>query len=168
MGLMLRAGADAQRVIDGDGWPLERFASHIARVKALRSPQARPLVVLTRTNPIALALLQTRRLLEEAVPELEHAPWLVFHDPGVDPFFESAVAGLGSLEDVSWPNGPVWTAPRGERFLIVVPQLQLDMLLGRLAALELVGEPVSGVRCVDSLAPPGDDQKPPRVVGARG
>ncbi|MBE7480972.1 MAG: hypothetical protein HS104_13445 [Polyangiaceae bacterium] len=147
MAVLLRAGADAQRVIDGEGWSIERFAAHVARLKVLRGQYSSPLVVLTRTNPLALAVLQTRRVLEDAVPELERAPWLVYHDPAVDPFFESAVAGLGSVEDVDWPLAPIWYAPHAQRFLILGPHdKQLDIAAARVAALELAEVPESGAQ----------------------
>lgn len=145
MSVVLRAGADTRRIIEGDGWPLERFAAHVARLHALRGVAAGPLVVLTRTNPIALAVLQTRRVLEDAVPELERAPWIVFHDPGEDPFFETAVSGLGTLEDVDWSMAPIWYAPHAQRFLILGPHpKQLDIAAARVAALELADLPESG------------------------
>lgn len=145
MSVVLRAGADTRRLIEGDGWPLERFAAHVARLQALRGVAAGPLVVLTRTNPIALAVLQTRRVLEEAVPELERAVWIVFHDPALDPFFETAVAGLGSVEDVAWSMAPIWYAPHGQRFLIFGPhEQQKHIAAARVAALELAELPESG------------------------
>lgn len=145
MAVLLRAGADAQRVIDGEGWSLERFAGHVARLKVLRGSYSSPLVVLTRTNPLALAVLQTRRVLEDAVPELKRAPWLVYHDPAADPFFETAVAGLGSVEDVDWSMAPIWYAPHAQRFLILGPHEKLlDVAAARVAALELSELPESG------------------------
>lgn len=147
MAVLLRAGADAQRVIDGEGWSIERFVAHVARLKALRGVAAGPLVVLTRTNPLALAVLQTRRVLEDAVPELERAPWIVFHDPAADPFFETAVRGLGSVEDVEWSLAPIWYAPHAQRFLILGPHPeQREIAAARVAALELAEIPESGVQ----------------------
>jgi len=148
--VLLKAGADTQRIIESEGWPLDRFAAHLGRMKALRAGSgavgSAPLVVLTRTNPVALAVLQTRRQLEEAVPELEHAAWLVFHDPGLDPFFESSVAGLGMLEEgVEWAAAPIWVAPHGYRFLIVGPHADLlGTVAERVAALESGAMPPSG------------------------
>lgn len=148
--VLLRAGADAQRIIEGDGWPLDRFAAHLGRLQALRGAGgavgSAPLVVLTRTNPVALAVLQTRRQIEESVPELERAAWLVFHDPALDPFFESSVAGIGTLEEgVDWASAPVWSAPHGYRFLIVGPHPDLLATVAeRVAWLESGGLPPSG------------------------
>jgi len=160
--VLLKAGADTQRIIDADGWPLDRFAAHLGRMQALRGG-ASPLVVLTRTNPIALAVIQTRRQLEESVPELERAAWLVFHDPGLDPFFESSVAGLGMLEEgVEWESAPIWVAPHGYRFLIVGPHAQqLPMAAERVAALESGAFPPSGeLRLFDGAG--REDEGPPR------
>ncbi len=136
MALLLRAGADAQRMLDGQGWPLERFARHISRLKAVQAPAAHPLVVLTETNPIALAVLQTRRVLADAVPELERAPWVIFHDESADPFFASAAMGLGAF-DIGYELGPIWLTPPGYRFLVLSSdERQLDYVAARIATLE--------------------------------
>lgn len=160
MAVLLRAGADTQRLIDGEGWSIERFVAHVARLKALRGAYSSPLVVLTRTNPLALGVLQTRRVLEEAVPELERATWLVFHDPAADPFFETAVRGLGAVEDVDWSMAPIWYAPHAQRFLILgTHPKQLDFAAARVAAMELSEMPDSGVQRVA--------RGPMRVVSTR-
>lgn len=136
MALLLRAGADAQRLIDGQGWPLERFARHISRLTVLRGSGAHPLVVLTETNPIALAVLQTRRVLAEAVPELEQAPWVIFHDESADPFFASSALGMGTF-DIGYELGPIWLTPPGYQFLVLSSdERQLDYVAARLATLE--------------------------------
>lgn len=147
MSVLLRAGMDEQRVIDGEGWTLERYAHHIARLTALKSDTARPLVVLTRTTPLALAVTQTRRVLEEAVPELERAPWLIYHDPALDPFFQSAVEAAGVL-DVDMEGAPIWVQDR-HRYLILGPyERQLDIVPARIAAMDLLEVPISGSRII--------------------
>lgn len=143
MALLLRAGADTQRLIDGQGLPLERFARHIGKIAALRGP-ATPLVVLTQTNPIALAVLHTRRVLADAVPELERAPWIVFHDESADPFFPSAALASGSF-DVDYQFGPIWLTAPGHRFLVLSSdEGHLEFAPARLAALELLVQAAAG------------------------
>lgn len=149
--LLLRCGADAQRVFDGERWPLERFASLVSRIYALRAATIAPLVLLTRTNPVALTIVQTRRVLEEAIPRLSSAIWIIFFDPLTDPFF---LANSLDSEDVGAALGdaPIWTSPRAGTFLILSDQIsQRELVARRVAALEVESLLESGVRAIERL-----------------
>lgn len=166
--LVLHCGGDLQRVIEGVPGGLDRFVRHLERIRGLDAE--RPLVVLTRTNPLGLGVLQTRRALEEAVPSLANAYWLIFVDERDDPFFMEAAARLGPMVgDIA--TAPLWFAPHRQRFLVVLGGRKVapTQLRGRLAQLhatesstDLDADPESGTRRVavpresNSSAPPPD------------
>lgn len=116
--LLLRAGGDLRRIIDGPRHPLAHFGRYVARVRGLAQEPAPPLVVLTETVPLAGAVLETRRRLEAMAPALQRASWIVFLDPVQDPGFESAAGHLGSL-DVELDDVPIFTSREGARFLVL-------------------------------------------------
>jgi hypothetical protein len=117
--LVHRAGGDLARIIDAPATSIERFASHVARLGALRESHP-ALVVLTHCNPVALAVLHARRVLTESVPNLANAAWALFVDPEEDPFFVSSAEADGRL-DLPLEHAPIWTAATLERFLILSP-----------------------------------------------
>lgn len=165
--LLLRCGADLQRITEGRDWTVERFTNHIRRMPAVAGNGIAPLVLLTRTNPLALAVLQTRRVLEEAVPGLARASWIIFHDEQDDPFFVGAASELGSF-DVAYEHGPIWTTSSEQRFLILGTHAKhLEFAAGRLAEFEVGSMPESGLR---RITPRGSvvDARPPiaRRTGA--
>lgn len=137
MSLLFRMGADTQRMIDGRGMEVGRYAAHLARIGALRLPGSLPLVVLTRTSPFAASILQVRRVLEASVPPLACAAWIVFHDELADTAFPDIARTFGEL-DRELELGPIWCLPAGGRFLVLGNHpRQLDFVQARLATLEL-------------------------------
>jgi hypothetical protein len=129
-----RCGGDLNRIIDAPAKSLASFARYVGRMKAIVVGGPSPLVVLTRTNPLALAVTGARRMLESAVPALEGAAWIVFYDRKDDPFFEAEAEAVGILEPRS-DRTLMWTSPYGQPFLIVSKgeysglDVQIDELL---------------------------------------
>jgi hypothetical protein len=135
--LLLRGGGDLQRVFEANPGGIGRFAAHVARIGDLDSGDG-PLVLLHRTNPLGLTILRTRRALEEEVPRLGRASWLVFIDEKDDPFFLDAASRVGGF-DRELDALPIWSAPDLHRFLVVSRQNgDLTRMKERLA--ELQGE----------------------------
>lgn len=136
--LLQSAAGDVERVIDAPSDSLERFAEHLVRLHVLQERRERALVALTRTNPLALTVLQARRTLEEAIPRLATVPWLIYVDLVADPFFFETAERLGTL-DAPIDRAPVWTTA-GERFFILSSQLDPSTnLADRLFDLERIG-----------------------------
>jgi len=125
MDAVWRCGGDLNRVIDSPTRKLDDFARYVSRMKALALGIA-PLVVLTRTNPLALAVTGARRTLENFVPALRNAAWLVFYERREDPFFEAEADSIGILEPRS-EYSAVWTSPTGQYFLIVARGDHFDL-----------------------------------------
>lgn len=120
-----RCGGDLHRVIDAPTTSLDAFVRHVGRMKALTTGAA-PLVVLTRTSPIAFALTGTRRTLETCVPVLRSAAWLVFYDRQDDPFFEIEADSIGVLEPRTECSS-LWKSPSGELYLIIARADHFDL-----------------------------------------
>jgi hypothetical protein len=129
-----RCGGDLNRIIDAPAKSLNDFARYVGKMKAIAFGGPSPLVVLTRTSPLALAVTGARRLLERSVPALESAAWIVFYDRKEDPFFEAEADAVGILEPRS-DRTLMWTSPHGQAFLIVASgeyaalEVQIDELL---------------------------------------
>ncbi len=114
--LIIRAGGDQQRFIDPLGSDLQRFVRYVRRIpRALQPP---PFVVLTRTNPLALTVVQPRRELTRAIPVLADARWLIYLAPDEDPFFLGSAEALGTLT-APLHQAPVWDGPDGYRFAVL-------------------------------------------------
>jgi hypothetical protein len=116
--LVTHAGGDLCRTIEARSESIDAFIAYAARLKVLDVERA--IVVLTRTVPLVLAVLNTRRRIEHAVPMLEQAAWLVFVDPLADREFFRTAALLGELDD-EIDRAPIWSGPGGMRFLLVSP-----------------------------------------------
>lgn len=121
MSLVLGAGGDLIRVYDG---PWDRdptsaeaevsFLRCISRIQEVVSGYRPPLVILTRTNPLPLAVLAKRRRICGAIKNLNRAAWIIFADPATDPFFLRNAGELGTFDVDSAGNGDqsaitVWT-----------------------------------------------------------
>lgn len=133
--VLFRCGGDATRVFEGQPGRLAGFATHLAKIHAIQADDA-PLVLLRRTNPLGLAVLQTRRALEEAVPRLERALWLIDFDEAEDPFFVDAATKNGAF-DRALDDAPIWSGPDDLRFLVIGRRTRdLAVLPGRIAELE--------------------------------
>lgn len=140
-----RLGGDLGRILDAPSSTVDRFGQHVARLAVLRSVREPPLVVLTQTNPVAIAVLGARRTLEATVPALAHASWILFLDTVEDPFFLETAARLGELDGTA-EAVPIWTGPEQTRFLVVPAGLRdLDLLPHRLLDLTQASLASTGV-----------------------
>jgi len=115
---VLRCGGDLSRVIDAPSDSVERFASYVSRIRGLREGAEAALVVLTRTNPLALTVIDGRKRLEAAVPTLRRALWAIYIDPDEDPFFLSTAERYGTLGG-AMDTAPIWVGPGPSRFLVM-------------------------------------------------
>jgi len=115
---LLRQRGDLRRIIDTPCASVERFCAHLRRIEALRGNTERPLVVLTRPDPIASSLIQTRTRMERALPILRRATWAVLVDRARDPLFEITARQLGDLQFDTSHEG-TWTAPHDSVFIVV-------------------------------------------------
>lgn len=129
---MLALGGDVHRVIDGPFATIDRFIRYASRIPAV-SEGARPIVVLTRTIPLAMTVLNARRKIEIALPPLQRATWAIFLDPAEDPFFEAAARKMGTL-DGELATAPMWSGPSDSSFLILSPLVASPATVRRRAA----------------------------------
>ncbi len=114
----LACGGDLQRVIDGPAGEVDRFARHVARIAEVADERApRPLVLLTPTTPLPLMVVTARRTLEQVVPALRTARWVVMVDTDEDPSFAETASKLGSLEG-PLAACPVWLCHDGGVYLV--------------------------------------------------
>jgi len=91
-------GGDMQRMIDGPFSNLDRFSRYVRHFEdEINRPDAPAIVVLTRTNPLGLAVMNVRRKLEQTLPALRRATWVLIVDPAEDPFFVESARKLGTL-----------------------------------------------------------------------
>jgi hypothetical protein len=132
---------------------LDRFIAYLSRIRDFNAGHVEPLVVLTKTNPLPLAILHTRRRLERALPALHHARWMIYLRPEEDPFFDSSAA-LGWLVG-ELHTAPVWVGPNMERFVVISKQVDDPLTLrNRMASLARDAEQ----RRKRSDPPPRDDR----------
>lgn len=159
---MLALGGDVRRVIDGPFVTIDRFIRYASRIPGI-AEGARPIVVLTRTIPLAMAVLNARRKIELAVPALQQATWAIFVDPAEDPFFEAAAHKIGLLSD-RLSDAPIWMGPGDASFLILSPQVrEMSVLRQRAEELSAIPPPASSPRSgpISREAPPASHAHPP-------
>jgi hypothetical protein len=118
--LLLACGADLQRVFEASGETIEQFALHLSKASVLPT-NSEPLVVLTKTSPLALSVIQTRKILEGLLPPLRTAAWVIFYDPFDDPFFAVEVGKRGVLDD-EINRAPIWSTYGEGEYLVLVPE----------------------------------------------
>jgi hypothetical protein len=145
--VILRAGGDPNRVVDGPTVGIELFGRHLIRLSAVRHARLPPLVLLTRTSPVALAVVTARRKLEALMPKLERSPWLLFYDRHEEPFSIATAATLGKFDVDDPALLPVWTGPDARRYLFIDSEAaNLDLLPHRLIELMEGDAPASHER----------------------
>ena len=146
--LLLRCGADLQRMIDAPQGPLEAFAEYVSGISALASGVHHPLVVLTRTRPVSEAIVETRKALAERVPMLERATWIIYADSLSDPLAFESLRDVGQLEGPLL-DAPIWRGPDSERYLVMSPLVTgvtESMLPRRVQQLAQANRVASGTR----------------------
>lgn len=140
--LVVALGGDLRRIIDGPFPTLDRFVLHLARARVVSASEP-PLIVLTRTLPLSLSVVSTRRHLERLIPELSDARWTIFVDVEADRFFEQSACALGLL-DRPFDEAPTWHGPSGQSFVVLTPATAPAFARGCFAP-SRSGDPVSGV-----------------------
>lgn len=120
---VIRCGGDLARVIDAPSDAVDRFAAYVSRIRGLREGAEQALVVMTRTNPLALTIIDGRKRLEAVVPALRRALWVIYVDPEQDPFFLSTAERYGTLGG-ALDAAPIWVGPGPARFLVLSSQVR--------------------------------------------
>jgi len=144
LALVLHAGGDLNRIHDGpwDSDPAsegaeKNFLRYISRIQEIVNGSRPPLVVLTRTNPLPLAVLAKRRRLCGAIKNLNRAPWAIFVDSVLDPFFYRNASKLGTFDTKCegkdenamfclWTPDEAQRSAVQERYIVWFPQTACD------------------------------------------
>lgn len=120
---VLWCGGDIDRIIDAPIATLDMFIGFASRIRGLRDGNEQALVVLTKTNPLALAVVSLRRQLESRLPPLRSARWMIYLDTDADPFFGATAVRLGHLT-AELSQAPIWMGPEGSPYLVMVATLE--------------------------------------------
>lgn len=120
---IVEAGGDISRVIDGPFPSIERFIALAERLPVLKSETQRAIVVLTRTNPVAITVVAARRRIQASVPALARAVWVLFVDPVEDPFCFDTLRNLGTL-DAEEVEVPIWRDPDGHEYVVLSSEFE--------------------------------------------
>lgn len=115
----IRAGGDLARIIDGPFRSIEKFCELVRRIDGVVSGGQIPIIILSRTNPLMLSVVNVRRKIEAAIPSLRAATWAVFVDSQQDPFFHENARKLGALEPLPG-GGLTWRGPSNEEYSVVL------------------------------------------------
>src|SRR4051812_41920004 len=118
---LLGIGGDVERMIDGPFADLDRFAAYVKRIAVIREGE-KPIIILTKTNPLALMVTNARRKIESLLPQLSRAVWALFVDTKEDPFFAHTARKLGKL-DGKMEHVPIWIAPGDAKFMVFSPEV---------------------------------------------
>lgn len=131
--VLLGCGGDVDRLIDQPADDLPRFLGHAARIPALRDdgPREPTIVFMTRTSPIPLTVSNARRTMENKIPSLRSAAWVLFVRSDDDPFFEEGATRLGMLAS-GIADSPIWIGPEATPYLVTTPESDLSVLPGRM------------------------------------
>ena len=109
-------GGDVGRFIDAPIQSIDVFAQYVRRMRGVQGEQT--LVVLTSTNPLALAVVDLRMRLERHFPDLRAARWMIYLDPVSDPFFEAMALRFGHLTG-DLAHAPIWIGPQDSPYLVI-------------------------------------------------
>lgn len=144
----LWCGGDVGRVIDSPVSSLEMFTNYLSRIRGLEDGTEPALVVLTRTNPLALTVVDLRRRLESRLPALRTARWMIYLDPDSDPFFGTMALRLGHLTG-ELSEAPIWIGPQDSPFLVLSSTMRnRDLVCASLDELDEAILAASGERMV--------------------
>lgn len=114
-------GGDSQRIYEAQDSNLDHFCRYIQHFEeAIASPDAPAIVVLTKANPLGLAVINARRKLERMLPALLTATWVLYVDPVYDPFFLDSARKCGTFVYQN-QQSLQWIGPGGAIFLIAMP-----------------------------------------------
>jgi len=120
-GLLLHCGADVHRFVDSPSASFEAFVKFVRRLDSAVNGNTPAIIVLTRTNPVALQVINTRRRLCRLFPAFREALWVIFVDVRHEPFFEREAGQLGSL-DGPLDGSPIWhELVADDRYLVLTP-----------------------------------------------
>jgi hypothetical protein len=124
--LILRMDGDLGRCFDDPRGSPEEFARHIGRIDELRSGERPVLVVLTCLNPLQASVPELRQALEQELPALERAPWILYADPLADPECLHVLRELGEFDGPAL-RAPLWIGPDRLRYLVLSPLTEPDI-----------------------------------------
>ncbi len=120
--LLLRCGGDLCRVIEGPPRSLREYADYVASIRNLREGAEPALVVMSRITPVS-SLLAIRATLEERVPAMTAAPWILYADAQAEPDCYDELRKHGTLRGALW-DAPLWTDSEGGAYLVLSPHLR--------------------------------------------
>lgn len=125
-GLLIACGTDHARFIDArfpathtETGP-ERYMRYIGRSHLNSSDLSQAMIVLTKTNPLVMAIMQTRRQMIKSFPVLRTGLWIIFADHEENPFLLSNLDDLrlGTLDDIQSP-APIWRDTYDLEYLVI-------------------------------------------------
>lgn len=128
---VVRCGGDAVRTFDDAPGSLNRFIDRVRRIPAVNNAPA-SIIVLTLTDPLALAVVATRRRIEGAIPALKGALWVVYVSDDKRQRLLSEMVDYGTLSG-PLSGAPVWNSPSGESYLILSSEVRDEIDLTRRA-----------------------------------
>ena len=123
--LLIFCGADLGRILDqafaGNGQNIDRFMRYISHLN--RSELLGSIVILTKTNPLAMRIIGDRIRLCSKIPKLETALWCIFIDEETDPFVWDNLMRSGEI--IGHPKqAPIFTDYDGADYLLFVPDYE--------------------------------------------
>jgi hypothetical protein len=128
---LVRSGGDPDRTFDDAPGSLNRFVERVQRIPAVCNAPG-SIIVITQTDPLALAVVATRRRIEGAVAALKGALWVVYASDNQLRRLLSEMVDYGTLTG-PLSIGPIWATPAGESFLILSSQVRDEIDLARRA-----------------------------------
>jgi hypothetical protein len=129
---IVRCGGDPNRTFDEAPGSLNRFIERALRIPAVANAPG-SILVLTLTDPLALAVVATRRRIESAVPALKSGLWIVYVSDDKMQRLLSEMVDYGTLSG-PLSSAPIWNSPAGEPYLILSSEVRDEIDLARRAA----------------------------------
>ena len=143
---ILWCGGDIGRIVDRPNSSVDAFVRYVSRIGGILDGSETALVVLTRTNPLALTVVETRRKLTAAIPSLNNARWVIFLNVRDDPFFVPTAMRLGYLSG-ELSAAPHWVGPGASRFVVLTSTISdQEVVLKSLDLFDELELAKSGVR----------------------
>ncbi|MGE0327492.1 MAG: hypothetical protein AB7S68_34590 [Polyangiaceae bacterium] len=129
------AEGDLGRIIDAPRNTIEAYVHYLKKLRFLESGPP-PLVCFVDIHALGV-VLTARALLEQEVPTLSRASWLLFVRDEDDEHFTAAAERLGTLDD-SLAAVPLWKSKAGQYFVVVPPTPPIARLRARCAEAQML------------------------------
>ncbi|MEZ4230560.1 MAG: hypothetical protein R3B89_15405 [Polyangiaceae bacterium] len=129
------AEGDLARIIDAPRSSLGAYVEYLKKLRFLDGGPP-PIVCFVETRALGV-VLTARALLEEQLPILRRASWLLFLKDPEDPLFAAAAERLGTLDDAI-SSVPLWKSRAGKYFVVVPPTAPMARLRARCAEAQML------------------------------